>query len=1056
MSSHFPFSLAMVLVLAGANGLASAQTPAATDLANSTVVLSPFTVSTDRDQGFVAASALAGGRLGGELRDTPVAYSVLTRDFIDALNLTDLADMAQWTPNTSEPRNMGNLEWSNNDFYVASRGVTANRPQRDFFPYGFNFDSYNIERLDFGRGPNSILFGNSGYGSTPNILSKRARTDKAQTEARLSVGSWSNFRSTFDFNQPLGGKFAVRVNALYHDRDGWQDRDFEKRRAATLALTWRPARHTEVRFEGERGGKDKAAVASNFDDFISAWNGTTTYSAGIAAAVPAAGIGRQATRTIIFTPSNGLGTLVNYEGWARTEGGNLNATYPAGGMLIPGASANIRNTPIFNQRNLPANLFDLAVRGSNFRIPSREFTTTVDAPLYREEYDNYTLAVTQQFGEKFFAELAGNIAGLDKKGDIISSRGLTQVFIDVNRVLPTGAVNPNFLEPYSESRSYPHFRTGRATNTRLALAYVPDATRWGSFRFNLLGGTSRSEDDLDTYIYVLKSNPDPREWPTFDQVRFRYYLNTDQARPYDLSDRTWSYVNPISGATQSVEGGLVRDWTNATYNARSRTDYDYLQLAGNARLFKGRLNLLGALRRDQYETANRVAVAQRDNPATWDGRALHLKSDAPSDWSQLTYRQRVAGGAQVGPALPAELRPRLASGSANPLYAGDRFQDDFNSPNISGTLDTFSLGGVLHLTKQLSLLGNFAESFVPPLARYDVTGKLLEARSADGWDYGVRLTLLDGRLVANLIRYEGVDQGNIISGAAFRSSIASIVQANPVGDLTPAGLNQRGLPLPPSGTLDTVKSEVSGWEFEVTANLSRDWRLSLNAALADGYQSDTYPKIQSYLAANDSVLRQIVRDAGGVFNGNTAAYNTSIPVSSSPEGPEAVDAWNSIQQQLASISRQKQKLNRLVEATGNLFTDYSFRTGTLRGFRAGAGLNYRGRQVIGYRGADTMRNPANASQAIDDPSVGPLDVVYQPAYTIATFTANYTKRLRQGLTLELGLRVSNLFDYAKPIYFATTLRPPGGNLADPARVATPVSYFWITPRNYSVSATLKF
>jgi len=1040
-----------------ASGALSAQTPLpAPEVKTEAVELSPFVVSTDRDQGFVAASSLAGARLGGDLRDTPVAYSVLTREFIDALNLTDLADMAQWMPNSSEQRNMGNLEWSNNDYYQASRGVTANRPQRDFFPYGFNFDSYNIERLDFGRGPNSILFGNSGYGGTPNIVSKRARSDKRFTEVRTSYGSWDNFRATLDHNQPLGDRFAVRLNALYHDRDGWQNRDFEKKKAATLALTWRPFRHTEIRLEGNKGQKDKAAVAGNFDDFISAWNGVNTYSDRISAAIPAAGIGRQATRTIVFTPTNGSGTLVNYEGWARTEGGNLTAGYPAGGTLVAGPSANIRNTPIINQQNLPANLFDLAVKGSNFRIPSREFTTTVDAPLYREDYENYTLAVTQQIGDRFFAEIAGNLAGLDKKGDIITSRGLTQVFIDVNRVLPTGASNPNFLEPYNENRSYPHIRTGRARNGRLALAYVLDNTRLGSFRFNLLAGSSRSNDDQDTFVYVLKANPDPRQWPTFDQVRFRYYLNTDKSRPYDLSDRAWTYVNPITNTTQTVQGGLVREFGSSTSNTRARTDYDYVQVAGNAKLFKNRLHLLGAARRDSYLTLQRVGIGQFDYPADWDGRALRLKPDAPSDWTALTYRQRNPNGTQFGPTLLADTRPRLASGFADPLYANDRFQDDYSPPQIEGAINTFSAGGVFHVTKHVSLMANYAESFVAPLARYDINGSLLAARSADGWDYGLRLTLLEGRVVTNLIRYEGIDKGNIISGATFRSSIASIVQANPIGDLTPGGLNARGFPVPPNGILDTLKSEISGWELEVTANFTRNWRLSLNAALADGYQSDTYPKIQAFLATNDAMLRQIVQDAGGVFSGNTATYNTAIPVSSSPEGPNAVNAWNSIQQQLASITKEKQKLNRLIEATENIFTDYTFRNGFLKGLRVGAGANYRGKQVIGYRGADTIRSPANPTEAIDDPSVGPLDVVYQPAYTTATATVNYNYRINRKLTLDLSLRVSNLFDYDKPVYFASTLRPPGGDLTNPARVSTPVSYFWITPCNATFTATLKF
>ena len=39
-----------------------------------TLVLTPFTVDARRDLGFVAASALAGGRLAVDLKDTPVAY----------------------------------------------------------------------------------------------------------------------------------------------------------------------------------------------------------------------------------------------------------------------------------------------------------------------------------------------------------------------------------------------------------------------------------------------------------------------------------------------------------------------------------------------------------------------------------------------------------------------------------------------------------------------------------------------------------------------------------------------------------------------------------------------------------------------------------------------------------------------------------------------------------------------------------------------------------------------------------------------------------------------
>jgi hypothetical protein len=64
----------------------------------SLILLSPFEVNTDQARGFVATSSLAGGRLTGELKYTPVAYSVLTRDFIDAMQPTDLTEMAKWGP----------------------------------------------------------------------------------------------------------------------------------------------------------------------------------------------------------------------------------------------------------------------------------------------------------------------------------------------------------------------------------------------------------------------------------------------------------------------------------------------------------------------------------------------------------------------------------------------------------------------------------------------------------------------------------------------------------------------------------------------------------------------------------------------------------------------------------------------------------------------------------------------------------------------------------------------------------------------------------------------
>jgi hypothetical protein len=122
----------------------------------------------------------------------------------------------------------------------------------------------------------------------------------------------------------------------------------------------------------------------------------------------------------------------------------------------------------------------------------------------------------------------------------------------------------------------------------------------------------------------------------------------------------------------------------------------------------------------------------------------------------------------------------------------------------------------------------------------------------------------------------------------------------------------------------------------------------------------------------------------------------------------------------------------------------------------GGGVNYRGRQVIGSKGADTIRDPASPASAIDDPSVGPLDYVYAKPYTTAVLSFNYSYRFNKNHTIGVDLKIDNLFDYDKPLYVNTILRPVNGDLTDPGRVATPNRFSWVVPRNYTLSATWKF
>jgi hypothetical protein len=262
----------------------------------------------------------------------------------------------------------------------------------------------------------------------------------------------------------------------------------------------------------------------------------------------------------------------------------------------------------------------------------------------------------------------------------------------------------------------------------------------------------------------------------------------------------------------------------------------------------------------------------------------------------------------------------------------------------------------------------------------------------------------------------------------------------------------------PGGAYDRVTNTFKGYEFELTANLTKSLRLLVNAARPEVLQSGKNITNRGYLAENDPVIRQILADAGVLVSAsNVATVNSSVPASQlTTDAANAATAWNSIMTVRSSDVAGQQIAQNLVKYTLNFFGDYTLRDGRLKGLRFGGGANFRGPTVIGFRGADTIRDPANPLAAIDDPNVGPTDTVLTRGYCLGTLTLGYPVKITRALKVNLDLRVSNLFDYNKVIYTTTAMRPVGGDLTNPARVATPTSFSYVQPRSYTLSASLSF
>ena len=1034
------------------------------------VTLSPFEVNTSRDAGFVAASSLAGGRLATDLVDTPVAYSVQTREFLDALNLSDLNEAINWTVSATTTPDDGGGQLFGGTGSSTIRGVGSNAVNRNFFTGGANPSTYNLERMDYARGPNSILFGTGTISGTSNAVVKSARLGRNATEVRTEYGSWDSLRATVDANYSLNKKIAARVVTTWQDTQTFRDWERTQRRGVSPSLTVEPTRTTRVALIGDYYEQKVTAGMNALNDSLSGWDGRTVYSGLQPATLPsqsAFGASRVGTNSWVVSPASGRGfdTALSYTGLMQTTffGGNRAVN---GVTAANGGNLGFNGGPLIDTPMITPGIYDAAIAGSAFRVPSRSFTNIGPNPTAINRFRDATLFIDQRLGDSLNVQLSGAVNKLFSYGliDYYTNQGYQNTYIDINRLLPDGATNPNFLQPYNEF-SRPERQKVDTTNRalRFAAAYSK-TTRWFDLRANLIGAHENQEIFRSREYYMLPVDADARAWGLVTStrtqtLRYRYYWNQRERELTEMKSIT--LVDPTAGTSRTFNPLWVlgSDRNDATTLSDATTKY--YQASANVSFWQKRLIVLGAFRADQVDRSQRLFLRPLDHPAGYGALTRDhfiYRPNAPEDYFKLTYVPKNAAGGATGPAqLAPATRPRdTTTGVALPQYARDRFQDDFNPPPTSTKKPTKSVGGIFNVGRGISLWGNFAQTFNPTdFTRTTIDYGTPPPSVSEGKDYGLRVSF-GPKLYLTLSRYESKENDASITQPSGFSNLQVLINANALGDLSSDGRNRRGLGDVPIGWNDTLDRKSRGYEFEAVANLTPHWRLTLNAGLADASQTDAYRQTRAWVDAQTPTFTQILDDSGIQFDASgLAVAKPGVTPANSPDLNATVNAWNSLQASRANWVSGTQLLNRLTKYTANAYSDYRFSRGKLTGLRLGYGMQFRGPQVIGYRGADTRVNPANPATAIDDPTVDAYTVVWQKAYFLATATVGYPVKIARH-KIDFNLSITNLFNYDTPLYNSIGLRAREGDLTSPARVSYPRYFSYTTPRSFRLSATKTF
>src|SRR5690606_24227363 len=145
------------------------------------------------------------------------------------------------------------------------------------------------------------------------------------------------------------------------------------------------------------------------------------------------------------------------------------------------------------------------------------------------------------------------------------------------------------------------------------------------------------------------------------------------------------------------------------------------------------------------------------------------------------------------------------------------------------------------------------------------------------------------------------------------------------------------------GGTDTRSQKSEGYELELTANPTPNWRVSFNVSKAENKISQLGGALSTYIDKHRSTWQQ---HSGVSYDSTRSPGNLTNAGGTNTVGAliTGLDSW------LTFVKSQEGQIETNIRPwNGNLFTAYRFSEGTLKGLTIGGGANYRGDAILGVK-----------------------------------------------------------------------------------------------------------
>jgi iron complex outermembrane recepter protein len=206
---------------------------------------------------YFAESTTSGTKLDIPQHDLPQSISVVPRAILQDRVITRLTEAGD---NVAGVRSVTGYSGTKSNNYLIrgfAQSFTASGTVRNgFAEYAFltQRDPVNVDRIEFLKGPSSLLYGASEVGGLVNTITKKPLSEH-RYELGLTAGTFRQIRPTIDATGPLNKSKSLlyRVNFAFDQGESYRDLVNNRNFFFAPSLIWNIGERTSVLVELEAG-----------------------------------------------------------------------------------------------------------------------------------------------------------------------------------------------------------------------------------------------------------------------------------------------------------------------------------------------------------------------------------------------------------------------------------------------------------------------------------------------------------------------------------------------------------------------------------------------------------------------------------------------------------------------------------------------------------------------------------------------------------------------------------------------------------------------------------